>query len=361
MNALLVLFLVLDILISLGMLIIRVGGHDSKKGDWEEGDSTSQYSPKILVILPVKGKDFEMKINFQSLLDQSYDNYRIIAVADREDDESLEVIKELGMAHIISETECQGCSGKVKAILTALLKFSDFDYYVIADSDIRVDRNWLQVLVEPLKDKLVGVTTTFPIFVARDGFWSNFKMYWGLIGRSMMESEITRFAWGGSLAFRRDLVDESDLKYFSTFISDDIALMKICKSKGLHVSYRPGARVFIHSRESFLDFVEWSNRQTALSISSSEKIFYYGVAYYLAIIFLLVTSVVLTSLGIWYFSFFLLLFMYVAIDNLRKVPIRNLYFLPSTFLTFFFYLYNLVAARGKKKILWRGREYSLYP
>jgi len=81
-----------------------------------------------------------------------------------------------------------------------------------------------------------------------------------------MESNITRFAWGGSLAFRSDLLEDEDLKEFSSSISDDISLLNICRRKGLKVAYVKDARVLIHSNDNFKIFLEWSNRQTALSV-----------------------------------------------------------------------------------------------
>ena len=37
---------------------------------------------------------------------------------------------------------------------------------------------------------------------------SKFKTAWGFVGVGMMQSDITVFGWGGSLAFRKGLFDE---------------------------------------------------------------------------------------------------------------------------------------------------------
>ena len=98
------------------------------------------------------------------------------------------------------------------------------DAYVIADSDIFVKESWLSDLVAPLNNKNVGLSATFPYFSAKTGFWSRVKMIWGFVGQGMMESKTLRFGWGGSLAFRRDLLDEQDFDHLCGALSDDMAI-----------------------------------------------------------------------------------------------------------------------------------------
>jgi len=86
LNYILSILIILDIFISLGLLIIKIGRIDYKKDKYNENDI---FSPEVLIILPVKGNDFEMSYNLKSLKVQSYSNFGIIAVADDENDESL--------------------------------------------------------------------------------------------------------------------------------------------------------------------------------------------------------------------------------------------------------------------------------
>lgn len=356
MNYILLILIILDIFISLGLLIIKIGRIDYKKDKYNENDI---FSPEVLVILPVKGKDFEMSYNLKSLKEQSYNNFRIIAVADDENDESLNILKEVGIEYIISDARCTHCSGKVRAIYSAIIRHRNFQYYVIADSDIRVERDWLEKIIRPLSKKDIGLSTTFPKFYPDGGFWSIFKMYWGMIGESMMESNITRFAWGGSLAFRSDLLEDEDLKEFSSSISDDISLLNICKRKGLKVAYVKDARVLIHSNDNFKIFLEWSNRQTALSISSSSKIFLFGMIYYILASFLIISVIVMTVLGHYLFLLLLIPVFYISYFNYRNAPVKSRLFIIHNFLLYFFYIYNLISGKLKKNITWRGKIYNL--
>jgi hypothetical protein len=166
---------------------------------------------KALVILPCKGADIDMKRGIESIKSQDYGNgnYDILAVVDSEGDAALPIIKASGLKYMINDYRCSKCSGKVRAIAAAVSKSRGYDAFVIADSDIYCKRSWLRMLVEPLKDPSIGVSTAFPLFdpVPSSGVWAKVKMLWGFVGDGLMESEITRFAWGGWMAFRSDLLD----------------------------------------------------------------------------------------------------------------------------------------------------------
>jgi len=75
--------IILNIFISLGLLIIWIEWIDYKKDKYSENDI---FSPEVLIILPVKEKDFEMSYNLKSLKEQSYRHFRIIAVSDDKND-----------------------------------------------------------------------------------------------------------------------------------------------------------------------------------------------------------------------------------------------------------------------------------
>jgi len=344
------------ILISIGFLIINFS---NMKYEDDNEKSNYDYCPRVLIILPVKGLDFEFEKNLESLINQDYKNFKIVASIDDESDPAVEILKKYHIPYIIADTECNNCSGKVRAIKAVLNKFKDADVYVIADSDIRVEKTWLRNLINPLLNKEIGISTTFPSFYPEGGFWTKVKMVWGLVGESMMSSQLTRFAWGGSLAFRKDLIDDTFMQKFEGNISDDIAILRIAKDKGLKIHYAKNSRVNVHSDDDFKKFFEWSNRQTALSIKGSEKVFIFGIIYYFAMIFLILASLVLAyKVSLWYLIF-LAIPLLISLNNYRKVVKRSLIVIPITFFLFFFYPINLLIGNSKKEITWRGRSYRL--
>lgn len=312
-----------------------------------------------LVVVPCRGLDYSLAENLTSIMAQEYRSYKTIAVVDSEDDPAVPTIKGVSMDYIISNASCKNCSGKVKAIATAYEKMPGFDLYVIADSDILVGGKWLLKLVSPFKEEKYDLSTTFPYFNPVGGFWSKVKLIWGFVGLGMMESKLTRFGWGGSLAFRRSLLNGDSLDFFKSFVSDDIALTKLCKKSGKSIAYVREAMPIVNSPDDFRTFIEWANRQTALSVYSTKNVLTYGLLFYGAGVLLFVSSILLSTL---YSPIFLIFLLPTFINSARAVKRAGKWPLWSFMISLlipFLYFYNLVKAGRMKSITWRGREYSL--
>lgn len=346
------LFTVLLIFIFLGLTYIATVRTEIQQYNKIQGLS-------VLVIIPCRGNDYELEENLKSISTQDYPDFKTIAVVDSTSDEALSSIRKAGIGFTVSRETCSGCSGKVRAIATAVEMNPDYDVYVLADSDIRVKNDWLSSLVAPFSDGRTGISTTFPYFNPVGGFWSRVKLVWGFVGLGMMESKLTRFGWGGSLAFRSELLDEDGMIFFKEFVSDDIALTKICKNKQKEIAYVRDAMPVINSPDTREIFMEWANRQTALSIYSTRKVFYYGIVLYGATILLFTASI---ALGLFFNPVFLVFLLPSIINALRAVRRAGKMgfssFCISLFVPFI-YFYNLVTASRMGGITWRGRDYSL--
>jgi cellulose synthase/poly-beta-1,6-N-acetylglucosamine synthase-like glycosyltransferase len=348
---LLIFYTIILLLISAGFIYIEVHKYHSEH-------IVNDYRPKTLVIMPVKNIDFTLETNLNSIKKQKYDNFKFICVVDSENEPALETIKKLGIEYIISSYQCNKCSGKVRAISTAIKMFNDYDVYLLADSDIEVNESWLLNMVMPLKNQDAGLSTTFPYFEPKNGFWSHVKEIWGFVGMGLMESKLTRFGWGGSLAFKKELINDS-LNFFSEHISDDTALTKICKNKKKKIYYVDSARPDINSPDDFKTFFEWANRQTALSISASPKVYYYGILFYGSYFFLFLSGI---FMGIFYNPLYFLflipaaIYIYNMLKRLKHVKPGNI---AAAIILPVVYMVNLVVAKRMKNITWRGRTYNI--
>jgi len=320
------------------------------------------YRPKTLVMVPCRGMDLTLEDNLRSMSCQVYRNYRLIAIVDSEADAALTVIRRLHIDYIVSRAKCTNCSGKVRAVGTALERFPNYGAYVIADSDVLVGSDWLHELLMPLSDKRTGLSTMYPYFRPVSGFWSKVKMMWGFVGDSLLERESSRFGWGGSLAFRRDMIDKASMDFFKNSqysVSDDICLTKIAKSKGLRIAYVPRPKPVVNCKESFGSLYEWANRQTALTLLGYRKNLYIGVVYYSMEVLVFVSGILLS---IFISPLFLLFFLHylrnVAI-GFRRSGVGYLEIPIIVFILPFLYDINLLSAWRMKSIRWRGREYSV--
>ncbi len=320
------------------------------------------YNPRVLVIIPCKGVDRTLYENLLSVKRQSYINYSIICVVDSNNDASLPVIRKAGLRYMVSSAGCKACSGKVRAVLTALELLKGYDVYVIADSDITVPASWLYHIVYPLHDRHTGLSSMFPRFEPRGGFWSRVKLVWGFVGDGLMQHESTRFGWGGSLAFRRDLLDRASVKFLGDSkysVSDDICLTKIAKGKGLGIAYVAESRPYVNSYDNFAGFVEWANRQTALSILGYGKTLYMGLAFYSAEAITLLSGIILA----YYASPFFILLLAHYLKNAFFVHRASGLGIASAALISlimpFIYMANLVYASRMHEITWRGTTYKI--
>jgi hypothetical protein len=136
-----------------------------RNGNSKTMQSSEKYLPRVLVIVPCRGMDHGMVANLKSIKTQEYPDFEAMAVVDERDDPAVEAIEKAEMRYVTSNVQCDRCSGKVRAIASAIKMNPGYEVYVVADSDIRVGRRWLSELVLPLADRSVGVSTMFPRFV----------------------------------------------------------------------------------------------------------------------------------------------------------------------------------------------------
>ncbi len=347
------------VLVFIGMLALDASQLTRRR---EKPARANRYKPAALVIVPCKGIDPHLEENLRSIAHQSYGQYKVVAVVDSASDPAAKHIRSAGIECISSNYRKSSRSGKVAAILFAIKKYPRYGAYVIADSDIRVGPNWLSGLIAPLSIGSIGLSTTFPKFVPRRGFWSKVKLVWGFVGEGLMENEGTRFGWGGSMAFRRSLLSGQALAFLKSSrysVSDDISITKAAKSAGLGIAYVKGIQPSVYSYENLPMLIEWSNRQTALTLLGYRKAFYYGIAFYLGEITLFISGIALAAAVSPAFIILLLHFLkseaktYIRAESADPAIALIVVLMP------FFYLANLVYASRMRHISWRGRRYEI--
>ncbi len=342
-------------LVWLSLLAINVAGA-ARKQPKEYGFPKG----RTLAIVPCRGIDLAMEQNLSSVKNQRCKALDVVAVVDSPRDPAVKVIRRIGMRCIVSSPKFREGSGKVRAIATALERKPGYDFYVVIDSDVMCKSNHVAELVRPLSDSGVGISTAYPYFQPVGGFWSMVKMVWSFVGNGMMKSEITRFGWGGSIAFRKGLLDKDHFNMFCRSVSDDIALVRAARDKGLRIEYVNKGTITVSTADSFSEFVEWSNRQTALSVSGNRRILQMGLLFYGCNVLLIIMGVLLSVLVSYAYIILLLPLLLGMIKAYRRAR-KHYILIPLIYIMIdFILLANLVAASRMDSITWRGRKYSLY-
>ncbi|MGP6239129.1 glycosyltransferase [Cuniculiplasma sp. SKW4] len=329
---------------------------------WEKHEEVidPSFNPKVHVIVPCKGIDLNMEDNLKSILSQSYKNFSLVAVVDSENDPSFDLLKKLHIDTLKTDMSYSG-SGKVRAISTALKDIPDEDIVILVDSDTMVSENWILYLINPLKKPSTGAVSTYPFYIPVDNknFWGMVKKIWGYLGINMMEFRPARFVWGGSVAFRRSLIGENDFKLFSQAVSDDATITAICKRKNLAIEYSKKATPKVLVKEDKYSFMEWSNRQMAISLSYAKSAFHVGILMYGLVIMYIIALIPLTLFVWWGFILGYIPYLFsigVNVNRDRKHIARTVII---TIIMPFIFILNMINGNKMSHIEWRGEKYAL--
>lgn len=197
---------------------------------------SSNPLPAVSVLKPLRGIDPNTYDAFVSQVEQNYPNFEILfGVRNPLDPAALEVERlrreypEAAIRLITVDTSA-GANGKV-AVLVELAKQARHSVWVVNDSDIRVDREYLSRIVAPLADPSVGVVTC--LYRAKP---HNSAAAWEALGiaTDFMPSALVaqllgvrEFGLGSTLAFHAaDLRKAGGFEQLANYLADDYQLAK---------------------------------------------------------------------------------------------------------------------------------------
>ncbi|MYG08429.1 glycosyltransferase family 2 protein [Candidatus Poribacteria bacterium] len=192
----------------------------------ERNAKRPNYTPKAAIIAPHYGWDADTDAHVKGLLHQDYAGaYEVFFVthqkADSGHDDSYPHLCEIAEPHpnihvLLAPNIVENNlprSQKVQNLLTAIEKLPD-DIEVIAfvDADVAIRADWLTLLVNPLQKSDIGTTVggrfyfpqTWNIASLVESIWVNFQM-------SVQGDHPFTMVWGGSNAFRREMLDKSKI------------------------------------------------------------------------------------------------------------------------------------------------------
>src|SRR5215469_9375684 len=124
----------------------------------------SAEAPPVSILKPLKGTDPEMYESFRSHCLQDYPNYEIVfGVSDPVDPAigSVEELKKEFPQRSIQLVICPkvlGANVKVSN-LEQMVQAARYEYLIVNDSDIRVEKDYLRRIVPPLADAKTGMVT----------------------------------------------------------------------------------------------------------------------------------------------------------------------------------------------------------
>jgi ceramide glucosyltransferase len=129
-----------------------------------EGNSLPQTFPPISILKPLKGLDDNLFDNLASFCTQDYPEYEIIFSLQDHNDPAYKVARKIKDKYpekdisIIVERCDTGLNPKVNNLITAY-RASKYEYVLISDSNVMVDKDYLREIVKPMRDPDVGLVT----------------------------------------------------------------------------------------------------------------------------------------------------------------------------------------------------------
>ncbi len=178
---------------------------------------SSDQLPPVTIFKPVHGMEERLEQNLESFFQQDYPGYEIIVGARSVADPAVATAEQLRRRY--TEVKCRIVisgppswpNAKVFT-LDKMVPLSRNDFFVISDSDVRVERDFLRNVIPPLFDRKLGLVTCLYRGDPTADFWSllealgmSVEMPSGVVMADMLEG--IRFALGPAVALRRDALD----------------------------------------------------------------------------------------------------------------------------------------------------------
>jgi ceramide glucosyltransferase len=192
------------------------------------------FHPPISIIKPICGLDIDTYENFASFCFQDYPEYEIIFGVRDEGDPCVEVVREIidnfpeiDIRLVVSDRTL-GTNLKVSNLANAA-ELAKYDILVLADSDVRVDANYLRQLIQPMRDTAVGVVTCLYRPLVRGsvaileavGISTEYHAS-VLVARSL---EGMKFALGPTIAIRKTVLEAiGGFPAIADYLADDYQL-----------------------------------------------------------------------------------------------------------------------------------------
>jgi GT2 family glycosyltransferase len=223
--------------------------------------------PPATVIVPVKGEDEGLRENLAALAGLDYPDYELILTAQCAADIPSGVLPRR-VKVVLAGNGGAEASEKVRNLAAAVAAARRGSaVFAFADSDARVAVGWLRALAAPLDEAGVGASTGYRFFLPEPaGAWSLLRAVWDGAAFGLLGPGDNPFAWGGSMAIRREVFYRAGVpERWATAISDDYALSAAVHGAGLGIVFAPGALAASHERITARGFFEWSRRQLLLT------------------------------------------------------------------------------------------------
>jgi ceramide glucosyltransferase len=192
------------------------------------------FHPPITILKPLCGLSSQLYENLASFCQQDYPTYQIIFGVQNRNDPSLEIVQQIICnfpeldIQIIVNDDMVGTNAKICNLANAVVE-AKHDILLLADSDVRVQSDYLKHVVQPLKKSRVGVVTclyrslTQGWIATLEALGTATDFHPGVLVSTQLEG--IKFAMGQTIVIRKSVLKEiGGLEAIADYLADDFQL-----------------------------------------------------------------------------------------------------------------------------------------
>ena len=193
------------------------------------------YLPPVSVLKALHGDEPDLEANLTSFFEQDYPDYEILFCARHSNDKGLEVARKVAARYPNISSRILTCGeppwpNARTFSLEIMRREARNQILVSGDSDVRVGRDYLASVVQPMRDPEVGMVTCVYRGVTRHGLWAQLEaigmsveMTSGVLVANMLEG--MQFALGPSMVMRQSSVEKiGGFEKVAQYYADDFVL-----------------------------------------------------------------------------------------------------------------------------------------
>lgn len=197
--------------------------------------SQEAYLPPVSLFKPLHGAEPNLEAHLATFFEQDYPEYEILFGARVASDPGLLAARHVAALypHIPAKFVITGEPWHINAkvcTLELMERAASHNIFIISDSDVRVEPNYLREVVAPFADPKTGAVTCLYRGVAEQGLWAKLEaagmsveMTAGVVAADLMEG--MQFTLGPTMAARRSCMREiGGFHALGAYCADDFVL-----------------------------------------------------------------------------------------------------------------------------------------
>lgn len=336
----------------------------------EEIDINESFSPGISILKPLCGLEDNLRENLTSFIQQNYPQHQIIFCVRDVNDPVIILVQELMASfpekdlQLIVCDRIFGYNYKASNLVNGL-PHCDYDFILIADSDIEVKADYLKTIIQPFQEEKIAVVTCLYESVGNHlvSILESLNMSGNFIPRVITAKKLegVKFAFGSTIVIRKKVLEEiGNFDQLINNIADDFLLGNLPTKLGYRVKLVNYIVTHHVGKETFINYLTRQIRW--LKCIRVQR--FWG---YIGMIFtqgIATSTIFLCISNFKFFAFLLLIITYFLRLNLAyQVGIKYLknstcyQYLGLTILVDFINLYIWIKALFGNQIKWRDNEF----